>query len=124
MQDYAPKAKAILTTYLVRGRQALAAFLAGEDDEGTRLLSLRTAAFHNFRVVDSLVERAGFSLAEDPKAQAIWREIQETDHLLKAALKDAQTRTAETVHRLAEARRAFQGYRSGVPESTQFAKTA
>lgn len=54
MSAFVKQVEAALKAYVERGREALALLEQGEYDAADELLTWRKAAFHNFRMADSL----------------------------------------------------------------------
>lgn len=116
--------KHVLEVYLERGLAALAALREDRLDDAVHALSLRAAAFHNFRAADALALTAGYDSAKDPEIQTLWIKIREIDEALAPELARAQDETRREALRVKEARQKISGYRSGHQDGTTFVKTA
>lgn len=116
--------KHVLEVYLERGRTALEALKQDRLDDAVHVLSLRAAAFHNFRAADALALADGYDAAQDPQIQTLWIQIREIETALAPELTRAQDETRREALRVRDARQKISGYRSGSPDGTTFTKTA
>src|SRR5690606_24728950 len=100
MKDFTQSALRALSVYLERGKQALAELETGNFDAAGLTLRWRTAAFHNFRVMDRLASDSGQDLSHNLSIRNLWRDIQGVDLLLEDRLASAQTDTGKALKRI------------------------
>lgn len=79
-----------LTLFVERGDQAIEALVAAEIDRALELLHGRDAAFHNYRSVEHLAVRAGWSPEGDSEAQELLKSAAASHSRLAKALEDAK----------------------------------
>ena len=120
MRNYARQAAVALTVYLKRGRLALKSLVEGDPDAAEELLRWRTAAFHNFRVADTLALERGQDISSDQKIQQIWLEIRDLDQELKDRLEELYKHTGQAFTRIRSSRQTIGRYRSGNIEHSRF----
>src|SRR5690242_19767186 len=117
-----------LAVYLERGRAALAVLgpepgaLGPGAEEFFKLMSLRDAAFHNFRALDALAAADGVDIALDPHIKALWREIDCVNRTLAGRMQDAQAAMGARLAKLKTFSRRSQAYRSGTPPALKLVK--
>ena len=113
MDDYFQQAHKALTAYLDRGEAALGKLAKGAVDDATELLLWRKAAFHSFRVAESLAAKAGRQILDDRSLKSLWHAIQQVDNELSLALTTAQNRLHSEMNRNRTARGKLKKFHSG-----------
>lgn len=124
MRSAAQKAAAALAKYRDRGNDALSALKAGRPEDANRLLKERDAAFHNFRAVDVLAQRAGDDVANDPAVLLVWADIRATELALATVYEALREEGDRVLSALRTARDKISQYRSRRTEDARFEKTA
>lgn len=121
MRDYAKQAKAALSAYLERGKDALNLLRAERYDETLEILKRRTAAFHNFRVADVLLREQGvFPVALENELRLMWKQIENVDKELKVKLVDASEEFRKELSSLIHSKQKIGRYHSGYIEKVNF----
>lgn len=123
MSDICRQAATTLLVYLERGRLALDLLEKGEIDRAEEVLKLRGAAFHNFRALDALAQKAGQDISQAPECLTTWHAIREVEILLTDSLASAHQETGRLYARVKKARQKIGRYRSRAPDSSRFAQT-
>jgi hypothetical protein len=123
MKDFTQSALKALGVYLKRGKQALEELKEGSFDEARLTLRWRSAAFHNFRVLDHLATNGGQDITLNLSVREVWKDIQRVDELLEAQLASAREDTGNALKRIRKSRGMIKHYRSGKKDRPNFAKT-
>lgn len=122
MRDFAQQAVIALTAYLERGEAALNLLSEKRYDEAMEVLQKRTAAFHNFRVADSLAKSEspdGIEPVEE-LLRSLWNKIELVNNKLKEALENARGETLTDLTKISQSRQKLSRYRSGYVEKRNF----
>lgn len=113
MHDIIAKAQLILKIYCARTQQAITLFKDQNMGEALKVLKLRNAAFHNFRVVEHLADKAGLDITKNPSLIDLFQDLQRLESELFPLADDYKSKIQLQASRLTEARRKINGYHSG-----------
>jgi hypothetical protein len=124
VEDIIARAQLILKIYLARSQKALEALKAGRIEEALATLSLRNAAFHNFRVVEYRAEKARLDLSRDTTLKTIYGQIETVDVELIPLMEASKEKISQMANRVATVRKKISGYHSGIKASGQISNVA
>lgn len=122
MATWPDRACTALTVYYERGVRALDYIEREMWDEADSLLSMRTAAFHNFRAADYLAQKDGYSAEQEAQLRAIWGQIAANDAKLLAVMMSAREKLEGEVSRLAKVSKTLGRFRSGQVQESKWEK--
>ncbi|MBF0441862.1 MAG: hypothetical protein HQK54_08165 [Oligoflexales bacterium] len=111
---YTHQAGVALAMYLKRGEDALEKLQFGDIDGALRLLSLRKAAFYNFRTGEYLGKTMeGYSIEEDDEAINLIGRINSIDKQLSDIIKTALSELEESIKTCSASKNKIGKFRSG-----------
>ena len=122
MPNWPERATTALTVYLERGFRALEFIRAESWDELDGMLSLRTAAFHNFRAADHLALLIGYSAQADAKMKGTWGQIVEVDRELLEEMVQAQQKMNAEIARMSKVKATIGRFKSGQIQESKMEK--
>ena len=115
--------KRILEIYLARSATALEALAAEDWDGFDSAMRWRTAAFHNFRAADYLVQLKHSDYLSAPEWRELGQSLQEADRLLQAAIDRQKERLNQRLIKISRHKTGIGKFHSGVQEQAGFQKT-
>lgn len=122
MRDYYEQARVSLRVYLERSRKLLRDIDQGNLNGLESLLRMKTAAFHNFRAAEAILQSSGIEVGRDPEFLALWQDIAQTDKELDAVLQMLKEEFQEELARSQRVRLNIGKYRSGLQVRSAFEK--
>jgi len=108
---------------LQRSKEALKAFVAGDEDLALTWLKSRDVGFMNLRTAEWHASKEGYDMARDPQAMSVIGSILELDNKLVAALGAAKSRANLDLQRVKRIRQRVGKYHSGAQQGARFEKT-
>jgi len=120
MQKYREQALLALKIYCKRSFGALEALKAGNFERVERFLKRKSAAFHNFRAIDDLANRAGLNLADDELIKAAYKDLVAVDQKLAKAMEAALEHSRTELSQVQRLRTHLSRYRSGNTAGVSF----
>lgn len=112
MRDYGHQTRIALITYLERGESVLAALASDDLDAVAHWMSLRKAAFHNFRAADSIAKKSGYDVIQDDAMAAVVKRLRPINSNIEVQLESCKLRLERQVAKIVRARSAIRKYRS------------
>jgi hypothetical protein len=98
-------------------------YIRGEKwDDADAILSMRKAAFHNFRAADHLALQSGYTAEQDAQLKAIWKQIAGVDAELMAEMSVARGKMEAELIRLSKVKATLGRFRSGEPTEAKLEK--
>lgn len=123
MATWPERACTALTVYFERGVRALEALRKGLWDDVDVVLSMRTAAFHNFRAADHLAQKEGYTHEQESRLRVLWEQIRANDDALMVELRRARDNMENELGRLAKVKATLGRFRSGSVQEPDWEKS-
>lgn len=123
MATWPERACTALTVYFERGVRALEALRKGLWDDVDAVLSMRTAAFHNFRAADHLAQKEGYTHEQESRLRVLWEQIRANDDALMVELRRARDNMENELGRLAKVKATLGRFRSGSVQEPDWEKS-
>jgi len=123
MQDLNAKVLTALEVYLKRGHEALAALASRGPDEFFAVMSLREAAFQDFRALDAGAIQDGFDMQARPEVRRLWNEIDQVNRTLMGVMTEAQRALGEKLTHLRTIQGQGETHHSATPPVLRLVKS-
>ncbi len=122
MRDYYEQARVSLRMYLERSIRLLADLENGRVTSLDKLLQLKSAAFHNFRAAETILQSSGRDITKEAEFLDLWKEIVRVDQDLEVALHMVREELQDEMVKSQRVRLNIGKYRSGLQVRSAFEK--
>ena len=123
MANWPERASTALTVYFERGVRAMEYIRLEQWDDVDAMLSMRKAAFHNFRAADHMALQTGYTPEMEFQLRLIWGKIAAIDVELLDEMEKAQGQMQAELARMAKVKSAIGHFKSGQFQESKLEKT-